>query len=160
MVRYCSKRHTWRGAVTWNLCLGLRRSSRGQCSWAASSAVSRARDVLDLNHCSPATDLAASAHLGRDDSCFGAPFASLAIPIAYPPSLATGSRRLNHWVRDGVASVCKLEMPARAHSSSCSLDSAPSTPQAPSISPPRRIGNPPRTWTAGSPSPATALTVA
>jgi hypothetical protein len=53
---------------------------------------------------------------------------------------------------------CKLEIPTRAHSSSCSLDSAPSTPQAPSISPPRGIGNPPRIRTAGTPSPRAVAT--
>jgi len=38
-----------------------------------------------------------------------------------------------------------LAIPARAQSSSCSWDNAPATPQAPSILPFRKIGNPPRT---------------
>jgi|SRR5262245_15959659 len=43
-----------------------------------------------------------------------------------------------------------LAIPARAHSSSCSRDDAPPTPQAPSIWPFRKIGNPPRIRIAGN----------
>ena len=49
-----------------------------------------------------------------------------------------------------------LAIPARAHSSSCSRDNAPSTPQAPSIRPLRKIGNPPRTRIRGPPCPITS----
>src|SRR2546425_869041 len=50
-----------------------------------------------------------------------------------------------------------LAIPARAHSSSCSWDDAPPTPQAPSIWPFRKIGNPPRIRTAGTPCATTLL---
>jgi hypothetical protein len=58
-------------------------SSRGQCSWAASSAVSRARHVLDLNHCSPCDRSRSFGPSGTGRLMFWRPFASLAIPLAY-----------------------------------------------------------------------------
>jgi len=51
-----------------------------------------------------------------------------------------------------------LAIPAREHSSSFSWDNAPATPQAPSILPLRKIGNPPRTQIADVPSPMTVPT--
>src|SRR5436190_2118451 len=52
----------------------------------------------------------------------------------------------------------KAAIPARAHSSSCAWDEAPSTPHPPSIRPSRKIGNPPRTRYSGKPSPITSST--
>jgi hypothetical protein len=54
---------------------------------------------------------------------------------------------------------CNPEIPARAHSSSCSLEGALSTPHAPSTFHSWIIGSPPRTRMAGMPSPTTRPTL-